>query len=145
MTAPTLDAAFRIPDEVIFRELDGEAVVLNLDTGVYFGLDAVGTFSTQASFFDYDLDGDLDMFLLNHSANGFTSLRPRSDYLKITNPVVGARLFRNEGNHFTDATKETEINNTILGYGLGVTIADINMDGYPDVYVGNDFYENDYL
>jgi len=43
MTAPTLDAAFRIPDEVIFRELDGEAVVLNLDTGVYFGLDAVGT------------------------------------------------------------------------------------------------------
>lgn len=114
------------------------------DEASKYGLDFSG-FSTQSAFFDYDLDGDLDMFLLNHSNNGYTSLQPRAEYLKISNPLVGARLFRNDGNHFTDATQETMINNSVLGYGLGIAIADINMDGYPDMYVGNDFYENDYL
>ncbi len=129
---------------LICTGIDKNGIPQYKDEAHQYGLEFMG-FSTHAAFFDYDLDGDLDMFLLNHSANGFTSLRPRSDYLKITNPVLGARLLRNDGNHFTDVTKETGINNSIIGYGLGITVADINMDGYPDVYVGNDFYENDYL
>src|SRR5687768_4797823 len=129
---------------LICKGIDKNGIPHYKNEALEYGLDFAGL-CTQSAFFDYDFDGDLDMFLLNHSSNGFTSLRTRTDYLKITNPVVGARLFRNEGNHFTDATKETGINNTILGYGLGIAIADVNMDGYPDVYIGNDFYENDYL
>jgi hypothetical protein len=129
---------------LICTGIDKNGIPQYKDEARQYGLEFVGL-STQSAFFDYDLDGDLDMFLLNHSANGFNSLRPRSDYLKITNPVAGARMFRNEGQHFADVTKETGINNSIIGYGLGIVVADINMDGYPDVYVGNDFYENDYL
>ena len=129
---------------LICTSIDKNGIPEYKDEARQYGLEFSG-FSTQAAFFDYDLDGDLDMFLLNHSVNGFTSLLPRYEYLKINSSLAGARLFTNEGNHFSDATKETGINNSIIGYGLGITIADINMDGYPDVYVGNDFYENDYL
>jgi enediyne biosynthesis protein E4 len=129
---------------LICTGIDKNGIPQYKDEAGRYGLAFIGL-STQAAFLDYDGDGDLDMYLLNHSANGFTSLRQRSDFLKINNPVVGARLFRNEGAQFTDATKETGINNSIIGYGLGITVADINMDGYPDIYIGNDFYENDYL
>ena len=104
--------------------------------------------STQASFFDYDLDGDLDMFLLNHSVHSVRSYgraSARFDY----DPLAGDRLYRNELNKglssFVDASDIAGIVGGPIGYGLGVSTADINMDGYPDIYVSNDFRESDYL
>lgn len=113
------------------------------DRAEEFDLDLIG-FSTQASFFDYDRDGDLDMFLLTHSLHqqgtfGKSSLRKESHAL------AGDRLLRNDNGKFVDVTKESGIYNSVLGYGLGVVASDINLDGWPDIYVGNDFHENDYL
>ena len=112
-----------------------------------FGLDFSG-FSTQAAFFDYDLDGDLDMYLLNHAIHtvrsyGTAEKRFESDSLS------GDRFYENRLNEkekmFVDVTKKANIYDTPLGYGLAVTTTDINNDGYLDIYVGNDFHENDYI
>lgn len=114
------------------------------DQATAYGLNFSG-FGTQAAFFDYDNDGDLDMFLLNHSVHENGTFRPRKDFIGTYDSLSGDRIFRNEGNVFKDVTKQTGISSTAIGYGLGVVIADINLDGYPDIYVGNDFHENDYL
>lgn len=114
------------------------------DEAARYGLDFSG-FSTQATFFDYDKDGDLDMFLLNHSVHENGTFRPRKDFIGTYHPFSGHRFFRNDGQKFTDVTKETGINSSAIGYGLGVAVSDINLDGYPDMYIGNDFHENDYL
>ena len=115
------------------------------DEAKQYGLDFSG-FSTQAVFFDYDGDGDLDMFLLNHSVNHESRYAPRNNFLGTYDSLSGDRLYRNDGNnHFTDVTKESKINSSAISYGLGVAVADINLDGWPDLYVGNDFHENDYL
>jgi hypothetical protein len=109
--------------------------------GLYFS-----GFSTQAVFFDYDGDGDLDMYLLNHSVHQNGTFGPRQDRLAAYNPLSGDRLFRNNGNHtFTDVTQSAGIHSSVIGYGLGICVADINLDGHPDIYIGNDFHENDYL
>lgn len=109
-----------------------------------YGLDFSG-FSTQAVFFDYDNDGDLDMFLLNHSVHQNGTFAPRASFLGTYNELSGDRMYRNDGNKFTDVTKASGINSSAISYGLGVVVADINLDGYPDLYIGNDFHENDYL
>lgn len=114
------------------------------DQAKQYGIDFSG-FSSQAAFFDYDMDGDLDLFLLNHSVHHNGNFAPRKNFLGTYNELSGDRLFRNDGNHFTDVTKASGINSSAISYGLGICVADINLDGWPDLYVGNDFHENDYL
>lgn len=108
-----------------------------------FGLDFSGL-STKAVFFDYDVDGDLDMFLLNHSVHPNLNYGKGNNRLKVDS-ISGDRLYENRDGHFIDVSKMAGIFQGKSGYGLGVSISDINMDGYPDIYVGNDFFENDYL
>ncbi len=108
-----------------------------------YGLDLVG-FGTQAAFFDYDLDGDLDMYMLNHSTHASGTFA-RASIREEKHPLAGDRLMRNDGGTFTDVTDSSGIYSSALGYGLGISIGDVNWDGYPDIYIGNDFHENDYL
>jgi len=102
------------------------------------------TYSTIGAFFDYDLDGDLDLFLL---ATNVKVLRGMEfDQGRIGNdPNAGDKLFRNDGGRFIDVTNESGIISNALGYGLGASISDINRDGWPDIYVTNDYIEPDYL
>ncbi|MFT3933354.1 MAG: VCBS repeat-containing protein [Chitinophagaceae bacterium] len=113
-----------------------------------YGLDASGTQSTQAAFFDYDNDGDLDMFLLNHSNHTYSPFLNTSKTRSTPNFSFGNRLFRNDrdasGNmHFTDVTLQAGIINHALNFGLSVTISDINKDGWPDIYTTSDYTERD--
>jgi hypothetical protein len=101
--------------------------------------------STQAIFFDYDNDGDLDCFVLNNSFRPIESFDFSKNLRAVVDELGGARLYRNDGGHFTNVTKEAGIYSSDIGFGLGVSVADINQDGYPDIYVSNDFFERDYL
>lgn len=130
---------------LVCRGLNKAGLPFYKDEAAAYGLDFSG-FSTQSAFFDYDGDGDLDMYLLNHSLHQNTNFDYRIPLLSKPSPVSGDRLYRNEGNgRFTDFTRKAGINTSVIGYGLGVVINDVNMDGLPDIYVGNDFHENDYL
>jgi len=111
---------------------------------VRYGLD-FQVFGTQATFFDYDLDGDLDMFQLNHSLHQNGTFGQRKTFVGTQHPQSGDKLLRNDGDKFTEVTMEAGINSTVIGYGLGVVTGDVNNDGWPDIYIGNDFHENDYL
>lgn len=108
-----------------------------------YGLDDWGI-SVQASFFDYDLDGDLDMYLMNNSLNPVrTIFRNFSD--RDVNRYIGDKLFRNDSGYYTDVSMEAGINRSKLGDGLGIAVADLNNDLFPDIYISNDFAGRDYL
>jgi enediyne biosynthesis protein E4 len=101
--------------------------------------------SQHAVFFDYDQDGDLDMYLLSNSGRSVGIYDLREGQREIRDPDGGNKLFRNDGARFTDVSKEAGIYGSAIGYGLGVTVADLNQDNWPDLYVSNDFFERDYL
>jgi hypothetical protein len=129
---------------LICKGIDANGVPYYEDEATKMGLDFSG-FSTQAAFFDYDLDGDLDFFLMNHSLRFNGTFNERSSYLNTFDTLSADYLFRNDNGRFIDVSESSGINRSIIGYGLGLSVADINLDGYPDLYIGNDFHENDYL
>ncbi|HEY4107549.1 VCBS repeat-containing protein [Puia sp.] len=108
-----------------------------------YGLDDSG-YCTQAAFFDYDNDGDLDLFLLRHSVKKVDNMELASHRDEL-DPLAGDKLFENQGGHFVDVSKKAGLRQSPLTYGLGIAIADVNKDGWPDVYVTNDYNEPDYL
>ncbi len=122
------------------------------ESAAKYGLDHKG-YSTQVSFFDYDMDGDLDCFMLDNSPIpvnqlGFNNKRdlPENEW-KVGDFLKGGgnHLYRNDNGHFTEVTKEAGIHSSLISFGLGVSVGDINGDGYPDIYISNDSYERDYL
>lgn len=117
-----------------------------------YGLNENG-YTTHAAFFDYDLDGDLDCYILNNSFMPVNTLNfsnnrglyamdwPVAEFLK----GGGDKLLRNEAGKYVDVSKEAGIFGSLIGFGLGVTVGDVNGDNWPDLYISNDFYERDYL
>jgi hypothetical protein len=101
--------------------------------------------SQHAVFFDFDKDGDLDMYLLSNSGRSVGIFDLREGQREIRDPEGGNKLFRNDSNKFTDVSEAAGIFGSSIGYGLGVTVADLNDDNWPDLYVSNDFFERDYL
>ena len=109
--------------------------------------------TTHTAFFDYDKDGDLDAYILNNSFIPVSSLNYsnkrdlRDKDWDVASILKGGgdRLLRNDNGKFVDVSKEAGIYGSLIGFGLGVTVGDVNGDLYPDIYISNDFYERDYL
>src|SRR5215218_1661274 len=122
------------------------------ESAAKYGLD-ISAYTTQVSFFDYDLDGDLDCFMINNSpipinTLGYSNRRDLPDAeWQVPDFFKGGgdHLFRNDNNFFKEVTKSAGIHGTLISFGLGVSVGDINNDNYPDVYIANDSYERDYL
>jgi hypothetical protein len=108
-----------------------------------YGLDDPGH-STHATFFDFDKDGDLDMYLLNHNVTVIREVEFEA-VRNTRHPYAGDKFFRNDNGKFVDISARAGIKGSPLGFGLGVTVADINQDGWQDIYVSNDYIEQDYL
>ncbi|NCW12495.1 MAG: VCBS repeat-containing protein, partial [Chitinophagia bacterium] len=122
------------------------------ESAAAYGLDNDG-YTTHASFFDFDMDGDLDCFIVNNSPIPVNTLNysnardVRAEDSKVADFLKGGgdHLYRNDNGHFIEVSKQAGIHGSLISFGLGVTVGDVNGDGWPDVYVSNDFFERDYL
>ena len=101
--------------------------------------------STHASFFDYDKDGDLDVYLLNNSYTAIGSFNLQKNQRGVRDEKGGDKLFRNDSGNFIDVSMEAGIYGSEIGFGLGVSVADLDKDGWLDLYISNDFFEKDYI
>lgn len=130
----------------INQGLNAEGLPTFIDEAEAYGL-ADTSYSTQSHFFDYDKDGDLDMFLVNENINILSNLDDVTiqELRKQDDPLSGPKLYRNDNNHFTDVTKKAGLNTSTLSYGLSAGIADINTDGLPDIYLSNDYAVPDFM
>ena len=113
------------------------------ESAASFGLDDPAN-STQAAFLDYDRDGDLDMYLVNHPIDPLPG-KAFEIAVKERNPNTSDKLYRNDAGSFVDVSKESGLVDNAIGYGLSASIGDLNNDGWPDIYVSNDYVEHDYL
>ncbi|WP_199913359.1 VCBS repeat-containing protein [Flagellimonas amoyensis] len=110
-----------------------------------YGIDDSG-YSTQGVFFDYDGDGDLDLYVLNHSTQDYAGFSQITSTLKKkSNDAFSDKLYRNDNGFFTDVSQSAGLVSNVLGFGLGVAVSDINNDGWLDLYISNDYNEQDYL
>lgn len=113
------------------------------DKAAEYGLD-LKTYSTQAAFFDYDKDGDLDAYILNHNVKDFKRFDVQAVHF-MRDSLAGHRLMQNNGGKFVDVSIAAGIKGNPIGFGLGIHTADLNNDGWTDIYVSNDYLEEDYL
>lgn len=133
MTGVRHNELFLNNGDATFREASAE-----------YGLDVVGL-SVHSAFFDYDADGDLDCYLLNNSTRSTTGYDFKEGLRDIPDPEGGNKLLRNDGGTFTEVTQQAGIYSSAIGFGLGVTVGDVDGDHLPDLFVSNDFFERDYL
>jgi len=128
---------------LINQGLDANQIPVFKDEAKTYGLN-ISSYAQQAGFFDFDNDGDLDMFLLNHSLypnRTYGNGKKRKNY----DPKAGDKLFENRNGSFVEVSQNKEIFTGEIGYGLDFSLSDVNLDGFTDLFVGNDFFENDYL
>lgn len=110
-----------------------------------YGLDASGTYTTQVAFFDMDKDGDLDCFMANHADMFYNAFFNTERLRNTRHPKYGNRLYRNDEGYFHEISVEAGVHGSGLNFGLSVSVGDLNQDNWPDLYVANDYNEQDFL